>query len=104
MPVADIDADAGKIVVATQFHERYLMKQIPGARYVNGQWTVPLSWPSCIMLRGIFGVSLTATPALAEWSWAIYNERISPAASLRDALSLDPDDAIARAIDAVEVT
>lgn len=102
MPVADIVE--GRITVQTQYHERHLVQQVPGARYdrVAGYWTAPLSWATCIALRGIFGSDLSTGAQLTKWSWEVYNDRIKPAMDLRNAMELSPDDTIAQIIDRVE--
>ena len=102
MPAADIIN--GKIAVTTQYHERHLVQQVPGARYDRsaGHWTVPLSWASCVILRGIFGQQLEIGSSLAEYSWRIYRARIEPALQLRNAMELSDDDPIAAVIDRVE--
>lgn len=102
MPVAEI-VD-GRITVRTQYHERHLVQQVPGARYDKsaGYWWVPLSWASCITLRGIFGSDLLTGTALTKWSWEIYNDRIKPATDLRNAMELPASDPIAEIIDRIE--
>ena len=102
MPAADIIN--GRIAVTTQFHERHLVQQIPGARYDKnaGHWHVPLSWAACVALRGIFGQRLEIGSTLAEWSWQIYRARIEPSLQLRHSMELSPDDPIAQLIDIVE--
>lgn len=102
MPVAD--AEDGRIVIRTQYHERHLIQQVPGSRYVkeSGCYTAPLSWATCVILRGIFGEDLQIGPSLADWSWQTYSERIEPTLKLRDALTLPEDDPISKIIDTVE--
>lgn len=102
MPVADI-CD-GRIAVKTQFHERHLVQQVPGARYDKGagHWTVPLSWASCVILRGLFEQRLEIGSTLAEWSWRIYRARIEPSLVLRTAMELPDDDPVAAVIDLIE--
>lgn len=102
MPAADVID--GKIVVRTEYHERHLVKQVPGSRYDKeaGYWTAPLGWSTCIILRGLFGNNLLAGIELSKWSWELFTSRIEPAVHLRDAMSLDPDDPVARYIDLVE--
>ena len=102
MPVADI-VD-GRIAVKTQFHERHLVQQVPGARYDRnaGYWTTPLSWASCVILRGLFEQRLEIGSTLAEWSWRIYRARIEPALALRNAMVLPDDDPVAKIIDLIE--
>lgn len=102
MPVAEI-LD-GKIAVRTQYHERHLVQQVPGARYDKsaGYWTVPLSWAACITLRGVFGSDLLTGVELTKWSWEAYNNRIKPVTDLRFAMELPPSDPVARIIDRIE--
>lgn len=102
MPVADIID--GRIAVRTQFHDRHLVQQVPGARYnkAAGYWTAPLSWATCVVLRGLFEQHLEIGNDLAAWSWQIYEARIVPALQLRNAMELSPDDPIAKIIDLVE--
>lgn len=102
MPVAEMGD--GRIIVRTQYHERHLVQQVPGARYerIPGYWTTPLTWAACITLRGIFGSDLSTDAGLAKWAWEIYNSRIKPATDLRNAMELPPHDPIARIIDRIE--
>jgi SNF2 family DNA or RNA helicase len=81
----------GKISVQTDFHDRHLVKEVPGARYDTHaeRWRVPLSWTSCITLRGLYGDTFTAGEKLAAWSWELYRTRIEPAMRMRDQLELD---------------
>lgn len=99
-----VDAVDGKIVIRTQYHERHLIQQVPGSRYdrSTGHWTAPLSWATCVILRGIFADDLSIGSELTAWSWQIFSQRIEPALELRDALTLDNDDPISRVIDTVE--
>lgn len=93
-----------RIAVRTQYHERHLVQQVPGARYDKdaGYWTAPLSWATCIILRGLFGADLSTGVRLTTWSWEMYNSRIKPATDLRDAMELPSHDPIARIIDRIE--
>jgi SNF2 family DNA or RNA helicase len=60
-----------RIEVSTQWNERELIKQVPGARWDSTLklWYLPLSWAACIVLRGVFREQLTIGPALSEWAW-----------------------------------
>ena len=102
MPDAEIVN--GRIAVHTQYHERHLVQQVPGARYDRGAgyWTAPLSWATCVTLRGLFGSDLRVGTRLTEWSWAEYNGRIKPATDLRTAMRLPASDPIAQIIDRIE--
>jgi SNF2 family DNA or RNA helicase len=88
VPFADLDGDT--IAVTTEFHERHLMQQVPGARYnrKTERWEAPASWATCIALRGLYADRLVGSEALASWSWDTYHKRISPALKTRDQLAL----------------
>lgn len=88
MPLAEI-VD-GTITVRTEYHDKHLMQQLPGARYNRSQsvWMAHLSWATCVALRGLFGDKLQIGPQLTAWAWKIRNERIMPAMQLRDMLEL----------------
>lgn len=102
MPVADIVN--GRIAVRTQYHERHLVQQVPGARYDKdaGYWSAPLSWATCIILRGLFDSELSVGAQLTKWSWEEYNNRIKPVTDLRTAMELDDNNPIAKIIDRIE--
>jgi hypothetical protein len=106
MPVAEIVGGfpRERIAVRTQYHERHLVQQVPGARYDKdaGYWTAPLSWATCITLRGIFGSELSVGAQLTKWSQKEYDDRIKPAMDLRTAMELPASDPIARIIDRIE--
>lgn len=81
MALADV-LDDEHIIVDTQWNEKELIKQVPGARWdpTAKHWTVPLTWASCIILRGVFRETLTIGDRLREWAWPVateMNERIA---------------------------
>lgn len=80
-----IDPTKPKIYVQTHWNERELIKQIPGSGWDNDArlWTVPLSWPACVQLRGIFGASLTLGAELINWAADERRRRVDPALRLR---------------------
>lgn len=91
MPHADLDTD-GSIVVETSYVDRHLIRQLPGASY-NGKtqkWKAPLSWGTCVTLRGLFGDKLEIGEMLNEWSWHEFNGRVNPCSHLREQSDLDP--------------
>lgn len=102
MPTAEIED--GRIAVYTQYHERHLVQQVPGARYDTGagRWSAPLSWATCVTLRGIFDSNLSVGTLLTKWSWEEYNNRIKPVTDLRTAMELPASDPIAQIIDRIE--
>lgn len=83
-------ADLGdtSIVVTTGWHEKDVIKTVPGSRY-DGQsktWRLPLSWGSCVALRGVFRDSLQISESLQKWAWNVKQDRIEPAMNLRHQL------------------
>lgn len=94
MAHAEISEDGSAIVVTTKWQEKELIKLVPGSRWsqTNRIWTVPLTWPACLQLRGIFTVDLEVGPNLAQWSWTQKQRRIDPSLRLRNELTVeDPD-------------
>lgn len=70
MAHADLDLETGRVVVRTDWTEKDLIKQVPGMRW-NSQgkfWHGPLSWATCVILRGVFEQKLTVGPRLHEWA------------------------------------
>ena len=93
MPHADvINRKSRKIVVQTHWNERELIKQIPGSSWDNDAklWTVPLTWPACLQLRGIFGSNLTLGQELVNWAQAERDSRVDWALKLRNLVAPDP--------------
>lgn len=83
--MAHAELVSGRILVQTTWNERELIKQIPGTRW-NGQekeWTLPLTWPACVQLRGIFGTNLTIGEGLVAWAKTERELRVDPALALR---------------------
>lgn len=93
MTYAELDEVAGVVRLQTAWNQKQLVRQIPGARWdaQARQWTVPGTWASMIVARGVFGDDLTVGPTLTDWSWREYNERVRPALELRQALKLIDD-------------
>jgi SNF2 family DNA or RNA helicase len=78
----------GFITVTTVLTDRDRMLLIPGSSYQrDGTWKAPLSWASCIVLRGVFGSELQLGPGLVSWA-AQERKRVSRAMELREALEL----------------
>lgn len=69
----------------SEFREKDLVKQVPGVRYDRQAdvWYAPLSWGTCVTLRGVFKERLEIGPSLEEWAWEEYNNRILPTEQLR---------------------
>lgn len=90
MPHADlISGTENRIVVQTVWNERELIKQVPGSGWNNDGrfWTVPLTWPACLQLRGIFGEALTLGRDLVDWATNERKTRVDTALHFRNLTS-----------------
>jgi SNF2 family DNA or RNA helicase len=89
MPLAEVID--GVIDVHTEYRDRYAIKSIPGSRYDTPghaeHWTLPLSWASCVALRGIFQERLEIGMQLWEWAAKEKAERVDLSMKLRDAIT-----------------
>lgn len=88
LPLAELNAAKNRIDVTTAYTDREQVSQLPGARYDRSDktWTAPVSWASCLILRGLFGDTLEIGPLLHHWTWVEYRKRVGPALRLRDVL------------------
>lgn len=70
MPVVDLAEDGLRLHVQTEFHDKELIKQVPGAKWNSNLklWTTPASWPACLQLRGVFGKRLVLTDRVKAWA------------------------------------
>ena len=90
MPRVEIDPDdPTRVLIETQFVDRHQIKMLPGAAYDGRtqRWHAPLSWGTCVTLRGLFGDALELGDVLMTWSWREYNERVKPSLELRTAVA-----------------
>lgn len=81
-----VEIKDGRIEADVPHRESSLIKQVPGARWHNAslRWRLPLSWASCLALRGVFGGLLTVGPELEKWAWEELEDRINPALGWRE--------------------
>jgi SNF2 family DNA or RNA helicase len=86
--MAHIDIQDGKIRIDSEYRERELVKLVPGTTWDKDEkvWRAPLSWGSCIALRGVFGADMTVGESLSNWSWEMFNNRVEPAHQMRETL------------------
>ena len=88
MPIAELSPEEDKIYLETLYREKDLVKQIPGSSWnpKRSVWTVPLSWGSCVILRGVFQDQLEIGPRLGAWAKNEVDTRVAPANALREAV------------------
>lgn len=95
MPKADLYVHDGSNVIKidTTYQDRHLMTELPGGRFNRqlGCWLAPLSWATCVTLRGLFTERLEIGEALQAWAWEQRNRRIEPAYRIRNLLELPAD-------------
>jgi SNF2 family DNA or RNA helicase len=91
---ATLNHQGSHIHVDCEYRDRELVKSIPGSMWKGElrQWWVPLSWGSCVTLRGVFGERLQVAPPLHNWAWHEKTTRVDPALELRDAIECDEGD------------
>lgn len=74
----------GRIRLETEYRERELCQEA-GAKYDDDErvWYVPLSWASCVQLRGVFQERLQVGQDLSDWAAHELETRINPCLALR---------------------
>lgn len=95
MPIhAEVHPDSPELIrLDAPFAQNHLIKECGGKyKEIGGVkcWTIPLSWVSCVQLRGTVGADLTIGPNLREWASQELARRVGPAMALRDAEEADP--------------
>lgn len=78
---------------ANPFRDKELIKTLPGATYdVHAhRWFAPLTWTTCLQLRGVFGQRLNIGQSLIDWANAERANRVDPALELRAAWDAEGD-------------
>ena len=66
------------------------VREIPGAKHIDEQWQVAVSWPTLRIMRSIFGDRLTYGPKLHEYAWDQWNNRVQPVMEARER-AINPD-------------
>ena len=89
--------DERRIVITSDnvFRDKELIMQLPGCRYETKEhrFLAPLTWATCVAMRGIFGSRLSVGSKLIEWAQREHAERVSPSLELRASVEAngDPD-------------
>lgn len=96
MPITIEVFDEKRVFVESDlwFRDTERIKMLPGATYSSKhhRWLAPMTWPTCKILRGIFGDDLIVGPKLAQWAYDLWTTRINPAMLSRESLLLDEED------------
>lgn len=96
MALADLAVERpGEVIIEVEYRDRDLIRSMPGAKWIKERlWRVPLSWSSCLALRGVFGDRLEIGDDLSKWAWDEHENRVQPALEARE-LALDPSSVVA---------
>jgi hypothetical protein len=80
------EREGNKIVVRAEYNDRDRCKEIPGHGYDSKRklWRYPLSWATCVIMRGVFGDRLQIGPELAAWASDERVRRVDPALTARE--------------------
>ncbi|CAB4197866.1 DEXDc domain containing protein [uncultured Caudovirales phage] len=78
-----------RIILTSSFVHKEALRAIPGSRWADLDWSLPLCWASCVALRGTFGSQLEIGPHLNEWAGQEKAQRIAPSMLLRTATDLE---------------
>jgi len=106
---ARVDHDLNRIIVKANLSDKDRLSVIPGSSWSKktDTWQLPLTWPACLQLRGVFKGDLELDESLIAWAWEFRRDFLQPIEEVREAMSLPTSNwprwaAIAKAIDRVE--
>lgn len=87
--LADRNEDVILVSAPSTYYDE--LKAVPGARFYHqeSRWKLPLTYASCITLRGVFGSKLRVGDNLKQWATQELEVRITPALDLRNAPDAD---------------
>jgi len=87
MPHAELNAAGDRVDITSEYREREALKAVPGTKWdANGRiWTAPISWATCVQLRGQFGTALQVGPRLGAWARQEAASRVTPCLAMRTA-------------------
>lgn len=79
-----------RIYINSEIRDKDRIKQIPGSLFNSDveQWHLPISYGSCVALRGVFGLELQIGEALNNWAAHYIATRVTPAMNLRPAMEV----------------
>lgn len=96
MPAVEIDpANGGRVIIYVNHLEAGMMQSLAGSRHDKKRstvettvYTAPLSWGTCVGLRGLFPDDLQIGPELTLWAQHELSVRIQPCMTIRQALDV----------------
>lgn len=93
-----VSLDGGRLVFGDiPYRLRDEMKEIPGAKFRDGHWTAPISWPTCAVVNKIL-TDVQFSNDVHAWLWTEHRTRIEPALTARK-LAMDPSESVPSAVE-----
>jgi hypothetical protein len=84
-----VELQDGKFVLSSlPYRYRDYIRSVPGARYKDGQWTVPANWVSAKILQGTFN-DLDWDTLAQGFLWQQHAKYVQPVQAARER-ALDP--------------
>src|ERR1035437_11111540 len=83
MPTADL-VENHIVITDISYRDRDSVHELPGYSYKNNITRCVASWPALTILRSLFPDRLSICPALNDWLWDEYEDRIEPATEAHD--------------------
>lgn len=78
-----------KVIITSDYpmRDKEQLKALPGSSYDLKKhiWTAPLTWATCVAMRGMFKEDLVVGDELLDWSVRHFEEHIKPATTMREA-------------------
>lgn len=83
--------DPTRITLESEYQDRDRIKTLLSVKWApkTKVWAAPLTWSTCLALRGTFGEDLVIDQSLKDWAANERKMRVDPAVTLREAISLD---------------
>lgn len=79
------------IELSATWNMSFQLENVPGVKFTDNTWRMPLSWASCVVLRSEFGKNLVIGNCLKTWARLERRDRIDPANELRELTELAGD-------------
>lgn len=91
MAYVEYDIESRNLIIQSDYSERELIKEVPGVRWDadNKFWYAPVSWGTCVILRGVFGNRLQLGPFIMQWATEERKHQIDPAMAIRDLTDME---------------
>ena len=88
---AELDSSTNKVWLEAEWRWKDVISSLPGAKWSTdrGRWSLPLSWSSCMAMRGTFGSELEIGTNLSSWATDQRKSWVDTCVKIREATSWD---------------